>query len=138
MASYQQGETIINAGDLRDLLVLNQGRARIVLQAPGADDISVLELGAGEILAVLDGSQQAGQEVVVVALTDCEVVRVPSEAAAQAMSLAPGLASALEQLAASRRRRIDRVLRRSRRAPVVEPTGGGALDEAGPSESGDK
>jgi len=134
LASYQQGEAIIDAGALRDLLVLDQGRAQIVLRASDADDINVLELGAGEVFGVLDGPVQASQDVVVLAMTDCEVVRVPSEAAAQAISLAPGLASALEQLSASRRRRIDRVLRRSRRAPVVEPAG--ALDEDGPSESG--
>jgi hypothetical protein len=58
----------------------------------------------------------------IVAATDCEVIRIPPEGASRAIALAPDLANVLEQLAATRRRRIERVLRRSNRRDDATPT----------------
>ena len=54
------------------------------------------------------------------ATTDCEVLRIPPEGAGRAIAIAPDLANVLDQLAATRRRRIERVLRRSGRG--ADPT----------------
>ena len=48
----------------------------------------------------------------VVALTDCDVITIPPAAAAHALALAPELAALIEQLAVTRGRRIQRILRR--------------------------
>jgi small-conductance mechanosensitive channel len=116
IGQYQRGETITTEGEQRDLLLLHQGRARLVLRREGANDLEVLDIEAGEVFGVLDEPPESDRAALVVAATDCEVVRVPPEAAGGAISLAPDLAAVLEQLAVTRRRRIERVLRRASRA----------------------
>ena len=54
----------------------------------------------------------------IVAVTDCEVVRIPPDGASSAIALSPDLANVLDQLAVTRRRRIERVLRRSDRSTI--------------------
>ncbi len=110
---YQRGERIIVEGAQRNLLLLHQGRAQLVLRQDGAEDLDVLDLEAGEVFGVLTEPPRGGGAAVVVAVTDCDVVRVPPEAAAYAISRASDLAAVLDQLAVTRRRRIERVLRRS-------------------------
>jgi len=108
---YQSGETVVAAGDHNDLIVFHSGRARLMLGQPGGD-VSVAEIESGEIVGALDDLSDSDQVASVVATTDCEVVRVPAEAAARAIALAPEIAVVLDQLSTTRRRRIDRVLRR--------------------------
>jgi small-conductance mechanosensitive channel/CRP-like cAMP-binding protein len=130
--SYQEGELLLDGPRRHDLFVLDQGRARLVLAAdvydvPGtsrtssaaqgvrSDDLAVLELGAGDLFGLAgEVSDHAGAGKVV-ALTDCRVVRIPGDAAAAAVASADGFAEVLDQLAASRRRRCERVLRRTAR-----------------------
>ena len=119
---YQQGETIVILGDRGDLFVLDQGRANVTLRRPGADDLRVLDVEPGEIIGVLDDPPGADGMVFVSAVTDCDVVRVPPDAAARAFALAPDLAVVLDQLAVARRRRIGRLLRRAARDAVIEVT----------------
>ncbi len=61
------------------------------------------------MFGVLNEPPDAQRTALVVARTDCEVVRIPPEAAGQAIAVAPDLAGLLEQLAVTRQRRIDRV-----------------------------
>ncbi len=110
---YQRGEKIIVEGAQRNLLLLHQGQARLVLRRDGAEDLDVLDLEAGEVLGVLAEPPRGGGAAVVVAVSDCDVVRIPPEAAAFAVSRASDLAAVLDQLAVTRRRRIERVLRRT-------------------------
>jgi small-conductance mechanosensitive channel/CRP-like cAMP-binding protein len=119
---YRRGETIIVEGAQNDLFVLTDGRAALVLTHDGEVELEVLDFEPGEMFGVLNEPPDAQRTALVVARTDCEVVRIPPEAAGQAIAVAPDLAGLLEQIAATRQRRIDRVIRRSARtvAPLVE------------------
>jgi CRP-like cAMP-binding protein len=112
---YRRGETIVPKGGQGGLSLLHRGRARLVLRSPDADadDVDVLDLEAGEVFGLLGHEVETDRAALVIALTDCEVVNVPAEAARRAISLAPGLASALEQMNLARQRRTARVLRRA-------------------------
>ncbi len=121
---YQLGETIVSAGAQRELWLLTAGRARLVLRRNGVDDLDVLDIEAGEVFGVLEDLPEMDRQALVVAVTDCEVVAIPPEAAGRAIALAPDLATVLEQLGSTRRRRVDRVLRRLAREatkPALPP-----------------
>jgi CRP-like cAMP-binding protein len=121
LGQYQRGETIIEEGRQRDLLLLHSGRARLVVRRDGADDLKVLDIERGEVFGVLNDLPEADRALIV-AVTDCEVVRIPPEGAGRAVALAPDLAAVLEQLAVTRRRRIERMLRRSAGTEVARST----------------
>lgn len=123
IGQYQSGETIIEEGTQHDLLLMHAGRARLVLRRDGADDLNVVEIEAGEVFGVLN-ERPDSDRALVIAATDCEVVRIPPEGAGRAIALAPDLADVLDQVAMTRRRRIERVLRRSQRAssPAQTPS----------------
>ena len=123
VGQYQRGETIITEGEQHNLLLLHAGRARLVLRGEGSRDVDVLDLEPGEVFGVLDEPLGADRRVLVIAVSDCEVVDIPPESAGRAVSLAPDLADVLEQLAVTRRRRIERVLRRQRRQATDTPPG---------------
>ena len=126
ISQYQRGETIIAEGEQRDLLLLHAGQARLLLRRDELPDLDVLDLDAGDVFGVLDASPGVAGAAIVVAATDCEVLRIPPDAAGRAISSAPDLATVLEQVAVTRRRRIERVLRRASR----EATGENSLAEA--------
>jgi small-conductance mechanosensitive channel/CRP-like cAMP-binding protein len=121
IGQYRSGETIIEEGTQRDLLFMHKGRARLVLRRDDAEDLNVVDIDAGEVFGVL-GEPPDSARALIVAATDCEVVRIPPEGASGAIALAPDLANVLEQLGATRRRRIERVLRRSVEANASTPT----------------
>ncbi len=121
IGQYRSGETIIQEGSLQDLLLMHEGRARLVLRQDDAEDLNVFDIEAGEVFGVLNEPPDSDRALIV-AVTDCEVVRIPPEGASRAIALAPDLAHALDQLAATRRRRIERALRRSRRQVDATPT----------------
>jgi small-conductance mechanosensitive channel len=125
--TYQAGEVIIAAGVADGLHILDSGQARLMLQVKDAVDLDVLDQTAGELLGVLGGLADTNHRAFVVARTDCRVVRISSAAAAEALTNSSGLAAALEQLAISRRRRCDRVVRRNQR--LVESA---AMPDVGP------
>jgi small-conductance mechanosensitive channel len=111
---YKRGETILTEGGTqRNLLLLVSGKARLVLRRDGVADLNVLDFEVGEVFGVLSEPPESDRATLVVALTDCEVVRIPAEGTGRAIALAPDLAAVLDQLATTRRRRIERVLRRS-------------------------
>jgi small-conductance mechanosensitive channel/CRP-like cAMP-binding protein len=111
---YKRGETILTEGGAqRNLLLLVAGKARLVLRRDGVEDLNVLDIEVGEVFGVLAEPPESDRAALVVALTDCEVVRISAEGTGRAIALAPDMAAALEQLATTRRRRIERVLRRS-------------------------
>jgi small-conductance mechanosensitive channel len=132
IGQYQQGETIIEEGTQNDLLLMHTGRARLLLRRDNAEDLNVVDLEAGEAFGVLDKPPDSDRALIVAA-TDCEVIQIPPEGASRAIALAPDLANLLEQLAVTRRRRIERVLRRSNRRDPATPTN--ATPTAGSDES---
>ncbi|HUS42036.1 MAG TPA: mechanosensitive ion channel family protein [Ilumatobacteraceae bacterium] len=135
--TYQEGEVIIAPGNGRDVFVLADGRARLVLRSEGDVDLDVLDHGPGELIGVLGAVDDAVRTAVVVAASDCRVVRIPGDAAASALATSTGLAAALEQLGVSRRRRCERVLRRADRAigAAADATGSDAA-QASSTEDG--
>ncbi len=114
IGQYRSGETIIEEGTQHDLLLMHAGRARLVLRRENAEDLNVVDIEAGEAFGVLSESP-VSDRALVVAITDCEVLRIPPEGSGRAIAIAPDLADVLDQLAATRRRRIERALRRSGR-----------------------
>jgi CRP-like cAMP-binding protein len=143
LAQYQQGETIVAAGSQPGLMLLHRGRARIVLRRVDdreAADLEVLDIDAGELFGGVDESASIGWSPLIVATTDCDVVTIPPQAAAEAVSRSPELAAALDQLGTTRRRRIERSIRRGGSAsgpraaldaPSAAPAEPGAGVEAG-------
>jgi small-conductance mechanosensitive channel len=115
IVTYESGESIIASADERDVFVLADGKARLVMRGVGVPDVGVLDHAAGELLGVLGAVDGSDRDVVVVANGDCRVVRIPADAAAVALASSSGLAAAFEQLGVSRRRRCDRALRRAQR-----------------------
>jgi hypothetical protein len=114
--TYQAGEVIIAPGTLDALHILDDGQAHLMLRNSDGEALPVLDHVDGEVLGVLGVLPETGYRALVVAKTDCRVVQIPSQAAAAAVTASPGLAAALEQLGVSRRRRCDRIVRRSQRA----------------------
>jgi small-conductance mechanosensitive channel/CRP-like cAMP-binding protein len=109
---FARGEVIVDADAAsRDLYVLWGGRARLVLDDADGSRRSIAELSEGDIFGLLSRSDEWDETPRVVAITDCEVLIIGAEAAGGVASRNPALAEALNQLMATRRRRVERMLR---------------------------
>ena len=109
---FARGEVIVDAdATSRDLYVLWGGRARLVLDDADGSRRSIAELSEGDIFGLLSRSDEWDETPRVVAITDCEVLIIGAEAAGGVASRNPALAEALNQLMATRRRRVERMLR---------------------------
>ena len=116
---YSAGELMTSSGsDDRDLMVITDGRALLILIEPGLDERVAGEISVGETVGVFEGSRLEGRVVAVRAVTDCEVVVVDSAVSGQVGSRNAGLATALNRLANIRARRVDRLI--STRAALAE------------------
>jgi CRP-like cAMP-binding protein len=105
---FAAGERIVDAArEDRDLLLLVEGTAGIVL-IDERGTVKADEMRAGEMLGLVRPKGVEG-EVRIVAVSDCEVVRVEAETAALAVSANTGVSTALNQLIESRMRRIERL-----------------------------
>ena len=136
-ARYAKDETIMIEGETTDLVVLHHGSARLMLRGHD-EELAVLTLEPGELFGVLDQSDSAAHRPVVVATTDCEVVRIAAKSVGDLMSRAPALSSAIEQLRTVRRRRIARILRRAQTIPAAaEPGVTDAVPASGAGPAGD-
>jgi small-conductance mechanosensitive channel len=141
---YARGEVITAEGDDRDIHVLSEGHAALVLrgdrragldaaQESSREDLVVLDVGSGDIFVPLDPPNTGGLLPVLVAVEDCDVVSIAEAAASQVISRRPNVAAAIDQLGASRRRRIAHALRRSTNALHL----GSDEDLDGPGGAGD-
>jgi len=119
-ARFAAGEVIAAAAAVSPgLHVLWAGRAQIVLRDADDGMRSVAELTEGDLFGV--GRTHSEEWVVeVVAITDCEVVIIDSDAAGTVTSRSPDLTDALNQLTATRRRRIGRLIEAG---PAAAPAG---------------
>jgi small-conductance mechanosensitive channel/CRP-like cAMP-binding protein len=108
---YARGEVIVGDEAEGDLQVLHRGRAALLLRDAAADRV-VLDLGEGELFGVLDHRPDDGVRTAIVATEDCEVVTVPASVALPLASRTPRLSEAIDQLAASRRRRVAHTVQR--------------------------
>ena len=108
---YSAGELMTSTmSDDRDLLLIVEGRALLVLIEPGRNDRVAGEVSVGETVGVFEGSRLEGRVVAVRAVTDCEVVVVDGVVAGQVGSRNTALATALNRLATIRSRRVDRLI----------------------------
>jgi small-conductance mechanosensitive channel len=127
LARFRMGELMFDADSAaRDLLVLLEGNARLVLLEPGFDESVISEIGVGDVVGLLESHRGDDRTVALRAVTDCEVVVVAADLVSETGSRNPEIAEAFNRLAAQRRRRIDRLV--ENRAPSAAPTG-----QAGPA-----
>jgi small-conductance mechanosensitive channel len=102
---FGRRETILPAGVVsREIYVLWSGRARI--EVP--DDPSThIDISNGDVFGVVSRARNKGASQEVVAVSDCEVVRIDANMAGAVASRNPSLADGLNQLMASRNRRLN-------------------------------
>lgn len=120
-ARYAGGEIILDTRTTsRDLFVLWSGTARIV--ATSADGVSrdVVELNPGDVFGLLGKSEGWLQPPRVIAVDDCEILRVNQAVAQEVTSHNPVLAAVLNQVTNSRRRRLDRILESAENAAALD------------------
>ncbi len=134
-ARYATGELMVDSGSAaRDLIVMVEGRAVLVLIEPGHDEAIVGDLGAGETIGILDDPRGDGRVLAVRAVTDCEVIVIDAAAASDVASRHAELAAAFNRLRQVRARRVERLL--AGRPDPPTPTGDDivAAEEAGATE----
>jgi small-conductance mechanosensitive channel len=99
-----------SASESRDLLVVVEGTARLVLLEPGFDEATVSEVGPGDLVGLLDTRRDENRVVVLRAMTDCEVVLVPGEVLGEIGSRNAEVGAAFNRLVALRQRRVRRLV----------------------------
>jgi len=108
---YAAGEEIVAADSgMRDLYVFWSGRAQVVVPLPAGSVVQAAELGGGDLYSPI-GRIDGISSPRVVAVTDCELIIVDESAAGTVASRNPALSEVLNQLAATRQRRIERMVR---------------------------
>lgn len=129
-ARYAAGELMVDsASAARDLIVMIEGRAALVLIEPGHDEAIVGDLGTGETIGILDDPRGDGRILAVRAVTDCEVVVIDAAAASDVASRHAELAAAFNRLRQIRARRVERLL--AGRSDPLPPAGGADGDTPG-------
>lgn len=113
-AHFAENETILAlSAPGTDLYVLWAGRARLVADGPDDEALDAGELRAGDMFGMLGHPARSGGAPRIIAVTDCEVVVVDGGAAAQVISRSPALSEAVQQIADTRQRRIERIVETS-------------------------
>ena len=80
-ASFSAGEQIFAEGDSSDrVLLVQQGRVRVLARAPSGKDVQLAERGPGELLRDLSGIDGRPRSASVVALEDVTGLVVPLRA----------------------------------------------------------
>ena len=104
-ARFSRGEDILVPGAVnRDVWILWGGRARMM----AADHPErFVDLADGDVFGLLSRSSRAMVPPAVMALTDCEVIRIDAEAASAVAGRNPGVTDALNQILTSRSRRLQ-------------------------------
>jgi small-conductance mechanosensitive channel/CRP-like cAMP-binding protein len=128
-ARYAAGEVIVESeATRRDFYLVWSGRARLVFGLPDGEIAVAGEFGPGDVFGQLSRVERVSVAPRVVAVTDCEVVAVDEAVAGLVASRNPALSEVLNQLAATRRRRIERMLEASERL-LADETGNGEPEE---------
>ena len=117
-ARFAAGETILPSRS-DDLVLVEHGKAQLSFELDPSRSVVVLDLTDGDLAATLDPATTKGQEIALVAETDCDVITLRSEIAAGVISRSPSLNTALDQIQGSRTRRVHRVLRRVERESTM-------------------
>jgi CRP-like cAMP-binding protein len=102
---------IVEAGtSTRDLHVLWEGTARIEIEFPDGETADAGELVSGDVFGLMGPVDRVAVQLHVTAVGDCEVVIVEEGTAGAVASRNPRLSEVLNQLASTRRRRIERII----------------------------
>jgi small-conductance mechanosensitive channel/CRP-like cAMP-binding protein len=127
-ARYRAGELVLDSGsETRDVMVVIEGSARLVLLEPGKDEAVVAEVGAGDIVGLLDSRRGDDRLVALRAVRDCEVVVLPADVVGDVGSRHSDVVTAFNRITASRQRRITRLVgARSVPADADQDVGAGA------------
>jgi CRP-like cAMP-binding protein len=121
-----------------DLFVVVKGTINLVVRLADGTEYGVVDFEAGDVLGVVDHRSIEVGSIVAVAATDCELVSIPAASAGLVISRSPSLSGALDQLAASRQRRIGRIVRRHRAVATTSPTTNEGLPLEYPGSAGDE
>jgi signal-transduction protein with cAMP-binding, CBS, and nucleotidyltransferase domain len=105
---YSVGEVIVGpASTGGELRLVRDGHAQMVLPDDGTDHV-IADFAAGEAIGVIDLSSPELRRVLVRAVSDCVIVTVEAQAIGSVGSRNAELATALNRVAAIRRRRVER------------------------------
>jgi small-conductance mechanosensitive channel/CRP-like cAMP-binding protein len=111
LARFAAGELMVQStSSTRDLLVLVEGNANLVLIEPGHDDAIVGDIANGETIGTLEGPRGEGRMIAVRAVTDCEVLIIAAAAASDITSRHTAIAAAFNRQREIRARRVSRLL----------------------------
>jgi hypothetical protein len=114
---YRAGELMFDsASEDRDLLVIVEGTARLVLLEPGMDEAVVSDISVGDIVGLLDTRRGDDRVVALRAVTDCVTVVAPNEVIGDIGSRNAEIVAAFNRLVAMRQRRVQRLIERRGRA----------------------
>lgn len=132
---FAENEVILQASrENPGLYVLWAGSARMTIAVDEDTTLSIAELEPGDVFGLVGRSENWPQPPKTSAISDCEVVIVDNAMAQAVTSHNPALASAFNQVINARRRRIDRVVERTIRAPAPEAPSGESSGSAGSVE----
>ncbi|MGB7983220.1 MAG: mechanosensitive ion channel domain-containing protein [Candidatus Nanopelagicales bacterium] len=108
---FRAGELMFDSGsEERDLLVVVEGNARLVLLEPGFDEAVVNEVGVGDIVGLLATRRGDDRLVALRAFTDCEAIVVAAGTVDEVASRNADVVTAFNRLVALRQRRINRLV----------------------------
>jgi small-conductance mechanosensitive channel len=133
-ARYSVGELMIDSNTARhELIVMLEGRALLVLIEDGHDEAVIGEISVGEAVGSLEGLRGEGRMLALRAVTDCEVLLVNAEAAAEMGSRNVELAAAFNRMTAVRQRRVERVIASRSAVEAATPVEASTNSDAEPS-----
>ncbi|MDH5521912.1 MAG: Crp/Fnr family transcriptional regulator, partial [Acidimicrobiia bacterium] len=119
LARYAVDEPLLDSrSPTRDVLLLTAGLARLVVLGGDGQEITIGDLGEGEIIDLATSAPRGGQAIAVRAVTDCEVLIIDADVVGEVGSRNAVLADGFNRVASIRRRRIERV---TDREPITEP-----------------
>lgn len=129
---YAVGEELLRASaGRRDLVVLVDGAALLQVIAPDRPAVPVSDLRSGDVIGLLDGADAGGRDLVIRAMTDCDVVVVDADVAGDVVSRSAALSAALNRTTEVRRRRLERLLA-SEAAHGLDDDGGDSGSDTAP------
>ena len=109
---FARGELIVVPGAAhRDLMVLVEGAAELILASEtSAEEITVATINDGDLIGPMSAERIHGFSIALRAVSDCEIVKVDGGIAGEVGSRHADLAKALDRMATTRRRRVDRIM----------------------------
>lgn len=110
LVRYRRGEEILDSSSRKgDLYVLWQGSAAITIDGMAAEVVEVSRLEPGDVFGLETQADDRSRRIAIRALDDCEVVVVAERVAGEVTSRNTQLSTALNHIASSRTRRIERL-----------------------------